>query len=76
MAEQLQDASNGVAAGIAEGSYSRGRNRHALYHRALGSANESSSWLDIALACGFFESVDPISAVFASDGSWRLASSK
>ena len=43
LAEQLTDASNGVAQCIAEGSYSRGRNRHALYHRALGSAKESGS---------------------------------
>ena len=58
-AQQLQDASKGVAACIAEGSYSRGRNRNTLYHRALGSAKESGSWLDIALACGYIESVDP-----------------
>ena len=59
LAEQLLDASNGVAQCIAEGSYSRGRNRHALYHRALGSAKESGSCLDISLACGYLQSIDP-----------------
>ncbi len=59
LAEQLQDASNGVALCMAEGSYSRGRNRNALYHRSLGSAKESGSCLDVALACGHLESIDP-----------------
>ncbi len=59
LAEQLTDASNGVAQCIAEGSYSRGRNRHSLYHRALGSAKESGACLDIALANGYLESIDP-----------------
>ena len=59
LAEQLTDASNGIALTMAEGSYSRGRNRHALYHRALGSAKESGACLDVALACGYLESIDP-----------------
>ena len=59
LADQLKRASNGVALCIAEGSYSRGRNRHSLYHRALGSAKESGSCLDVALACGYIDRVDP-----------------
>ena len=59
LADQLNRASNGIALCIAEGSYSRGRNRNVLYHRALGSAKESGACLDVALACGYLESVDP-----------------
>ncbi len=59
LAEQLRDASNGVVIQIAEGSYSRGRNRHALYHRALGSAKESGACLDVALAAGYLRRIDP-----------------
>ncbi len=59
LAEQLRDASTGVVIQMAEGSYSRGRNRHSLYHRALGSAKESGACLDVALAAGYVESIDP-----------------
>ncbi len=55
LADQLNRASHGVALCMAEGSYSSGRNRNALYHRSLGSAKESGSCLDVALACGYLE---------------------
>jgi hypothetical protein len=33
--------------------YSRGRNRGARYHSALGSAREALACLEVAVVCGF-----------------------
>ncbi len=45
LARQLRRASASVALNLAEGMYSRGKNRAARYHTALGSAREAwSCW--------------------------------
>jgi four helix bundle protein len=59
LGRQMRRALASVALNIAEGSYARGRNRLALYNVALGSAKESRACLDVALALGYVESVDP-----------------
>ncbi|HBQ16993.1 MAG TPA: hypothetical protein DEF51_39630, partial [Myxococcales bacterium] len=41
------------------GAYSRGRNRHSRYHTALGSANEVVACLEVAVADGILDSIDP-----------------
>ena len=59
LGRQMRRALSSVTLNIAEGSYARGRNRFALYQVALGSAKESKACLDVALAQGYIESVDP-----------------
>ena len=41
-----------------EGAYSRGRNRQARYHTALGSARETLACLEVAVALGYVASLD------------------
>jgi hypothetical protein len=38
--------------------YSRGRNKSARYHSALGSARETLACLEVAEACGYTEAAD------------------
>jgi four helix bundle protein len=45
---------------VAEGSYSRGRNREARYHSALGSLREVLACLEVAAAFGYVADVDAI----------------
>ena len=47
---QLRRAAASVALNTAEGMYSRGRNRAARYHSALGSARETLACLEVAQA--------------------------
>ncbi|MEQ8887894.1 MAG: four helix bundle protein [Sandaracinaceae bacterium] len=58
-ARQLRRAAKSVPLNIAEGAYSRGRNRHSRYHTALGSANEVVACLEVAVADGILDSIDP-----------------
>ena len=44
---------------LSEGSGSRGGTRRERYLNALGSARETGSCLDVALAFGYVASVDP-----------------
>ncbi len=44
---------------MAEASGSRGGNRTVRYRSALGSAKETMACLDVAVALGYVESVDP-----------------
>jgi four helix bundle protein len=53
LARQLRRCSSSVALNLAEGMYSRGRNRTARYHTALGSARETLSCLEVAVVCGY-----------------------
>lgn len=39
--------------------YSRGRNRSARYHSALGSARETLACLEVAHALGYIPTLDP-----------------
>jgi four helix bundle protein len=52
LARQLRRSSSSIALNLAEGMYSRGRNRHARYHSALGSARETLACLEVAVVCG------------------------
>ena len=60
LARQLRRALASVALNISEGSYSRGRNKPALFQVALGSAKESRACLDVAIALGYLEDVEPV----------------
>ena len=50
LGRQLRRAAASVALNTAEGMYSRGRNRAARYHSALGSARETLACLEVAQA--------------------------
>jgi four helix bundle protein len=58
LGRQLRRAGASVVLNIAEGSYSRGRNRAALYNVALGSAKEVRACLDVAKAFRYLETID------------------
>ena len=53
LARQLRRCSASVALNLAEGMYSRGRNRNARYHSALGSARETLACLEAAVVCRY-----------------------
>jgi four helix bundle protein len=55
----LRRASSSVALNLAEGRYSRGKNRAARYHTALGSARETWSCLEVAEAAGYIKALEP-----------------
>jgi four helix bundle protein len=58
LARQGRRAACSIALNVAEGSHSRGRNRQARYHTALGSARETLAVLEVALALEYLSSVD------------------
>ena len=58
LGRQLRRASQSIPLNIAEGSGSRAGTRRERYCTALGSAKETSSCLDVALAMGYVESLD------------------
>ena len=58
LARQLRRASSSVALNISEGSGSSAGTRKERYRNALGSARETGACIDVALACGYVESVD------------------
>lgn len=58
LAKQLRRAQSSIALNVAEGSYSRGRNRQARYHTALGSARETLACLEVAVALGILAELD------------------
>ena len=53
LGRQLRRCSSSVALNLAEGMYSRGQNRNARYHNALGSAREALACLEVAAVCGY-----------------------
>jgi four helix bundle protein len=53
LGRQLRRCSSSIALNVAEGMYSRGRNRNARYHSALGSARETLACLEVAEVCGY-----------------------
>jgi four helix bundle protein len=59
LARQIRRAASSIALNVAEGEFSRGRNQAARFHTALGSANETLVGLEVAVALGYLESVDP-----------------
>jgi four helix bundle protein len=59
LGRQMRRAASSIALGVAEGMYSRGRNRAARYHTALGSARETMACLEVAVAMGYLDIADP-----------------
>jgi four helix bundle protein len=55
LARQLRRCSSSVALNLAEGMYSRGKNRGARYHNALGSARETLACLEVAVVCSYVQ---------------------
>ena len=47
LGRQLRRCSSSIALNVAEGMYSRGKNRGARYHTALGSARETLACLEV-----------------------------
>jgi four helix bundle protein len=58
LARQLRRAASSMALNTSEGSGSNGGTRRERYRNALGSARETGSCLDVALAFGYVEEVD------------------
>ena len=58
LGRQLRRCSSSVGLNLCEGMYSRGRNRAAKYHVALGSAREMLACLELAEAFGYVGRVD------------------
>jgi four helix bundle protein len=59
LARQLRRASASVALNVAEGMYSRGKNRIARYHTALGSMRETTAGVEVAVAMGYLREISP-----------------
>jgi len=65
LADQLERSLISVPLNIAEGAYSRGRNRQARYQTAAGSAREALACLETAEALGVIGPVAPeLTALF------------
>ncbi len=65
LGRQLRRCSASVGLNLCEGMYSRGRNRAAKYHVALGSAREMLACIEVARAFGYVGEPDPaLSAEF------------
>jgi four helix bundle protein len=58
LARQVRRASTSVPLNVAEGAYSRGRNRAARYHTAAGSMNEVLAAIEVAVAVGYITPCD------------------
>src|SRR4051812_29308221 len=72
LARQLRRCSVSVALNVAEGMHSRGGNRTARYHTALGSAQETLACLEAAEACGYVAAVDTTLWFSSCDASLEL----
>ena len=59
LADQLERALISIPLNVAEGAYSRGRNRQARYHSAAGSAREALACFETAEALGWLRPLDP-----------------
>ena len=60
LARQCRRALTSAPLNVAEGSYSRGKNRAARYHNALGSLREVLACLEVAAALGYLPEVDRV----------------
>ncbi len=70
LTRQLRRCASSIARSAAEGMYSRGKNRQARYHSALGSAREALACLEVACALGYLPALDPTRAVICARGSF------
>jgi four helix bundle protein len=59
LADQMERALVSIPLNIAEGDYSRGRNRQARFQSAAASARETLACLETAEAMGFIGPLDP-----------------
>ena len=59
LARQCRRALTSAPLNVAEGSYSRGRNRGARYQNALGSLREALACFETAAALGYLPEVEP-----------------
>jgi four helix bundle protein len=59
LARQMRRATSSVALNVSEGMYSRGKNRGARYHTAMGSMRETLSCIEVSMALGYVRGVDP-----------------
>ena len=59
LARQARRAMTSAPLNLAEGSYSRGRNRMARYHNSMGELRELLSCLEVAAALGYVAEVEP-----------------
>jgi four helix bundle protein len=59
LGEQMERALVSVPLNVAEGAYSRGRNRQARYHSAAASAREVLACLETAEALGIAGPIEP-----------------
>ena len=58
LARQMKRAASSVALNLSEGMYSRGKNRGARYHNAMGSMQETRSCIDVGVVLGYIDGVD------------------
>jgi len=59
LARQCRRALASAPLNVAEGSYSRGKNRTARYHTALGSLREAQACFEVAAALGYLPEIEP-----------------
>jgi four helix bundle protein len=59
LADQMERALISVPLNVAEGAYSRGKNRQVRFQSAVASARETLACLETAEAMGFIGSIDP-----------------
>jgi four helix bundle protein len=59
LAKQCKRALSSAPLNMAEGSYSRGKNRGARYHNALGSLREVLACFEVAAALRYVPEVEP-----------------
>jgi four helix bundle protein len=55
----MRRATCSVALNVSEGMYSRGKNRGARYHTAMGSMRETLACIEVSEALGYLRSVEP-----------------
>ena len=59
LARQMRRAASSVALNVSEGMYSRGKNRGARYHTAMGSMRETLACIEVGEALGYVGEMDP-----------------
>jgi four helix bundle protein len=59
LGDQLERALESIPLNLAEGSYSRGKNRYARYQSAAASAREALACLETAEALGWVGPIEP-----------------